>query len=254
MSHAKQLHHRRYLNDYLEIINREGLPGNVKTDLGLTVQDTVIATVQHVIEAALDEELRAYLGLDRYEHLPWGRPPESTRSGSYQRALLTQYGPMADLHVPKLRRGNGALTWQSITRYERCWGPLLDHQVMSYCLGHSLRDLQETMALTLGEVLSLAACNRLVSRVAEHLEGFKTHALESPPPILLVDGMWVKIAYPTGECRLDGYEAIRSSIPFGRLGTAEEVAAAVVFLSSSRASWISGITLAVDGVQYKGNL
>ena len=25
MSHAKQLHNRRYLNDYLEIINREGL-------------------------------------------------------------------------------------------------------------------------------------------------------------------------------------------------------------------------------------
>jgi len=50
------------------------------------------------------------------------------------------------------------------------------------------------------------------------------------------------------------YEAIHRSIPFGRLGTAEEVAAAVVFLSSSRASWISGITLAVDGVQHKGNL
>src|SRR5262249_22405367 len=30
-----------------------------------------------------------------------------------------------------------------------------------------------------------------------------THALEGPPPIILVDGMWVKIAYPTGECRLD---------------------------------------------------
>ena len=97
MSHAKQLHHRRYLNDYLEIINREGLPGNVKTDLCLTVQDTVIATVQHVIEAALEEELSAYLGLERYAHLPCGRPPESTRSGSYQRALLTQYGPIADL-------------------------------------------------------------------------------------------------------------------------------------------------------------
>jgi transposase-like protein len=141
--------------------------------------------------------------LDRDEHLPWGRPPESTRSGSSQRALLTQYGPIADLHVPKLRRGNGALTWQSITRSERCWGPLLDHQVMSYCVGHSLRDWQETLALTLGAVLSLAACNRLVSRVAEHLDGFKTHALASPPPMLLVDGMWVKIASPTGECRLE---------------------------------------------------
>jgi hypothetical protein len=52
MSHAKHLHHRRYLHDSLESINREGLSGNVKTDLCLTVQDTVSATVQHVIEAA----------------------------------------------------------------------------------------------------------------------------------------------------------------------------------------------------------
>ena len=89
MSHAKQLHHRRYLNDSLEIINREGLPGNVKTDLCLTVQETVSTTVQHVIETALEEELSVYLGLARYEHVPWGRPPEVTRSGSYQRTLIT---------------------------------------------------------------------------------------------------------------------------------------------------------------------
>ena len=210
MSHAKQLHNRRYLNDYLEIINRAGLPGNVKNDVCRKVQATVIATVQHVIEAALDEELSAYLGVERYEHVPWGRPPEATRSGSYQRTLLTQYGAIADLHVPKLRRGNGALTWQSIMRYECCWGPLLDHQVMSYCLGHSLRDLQETLALTLGEVLSLAACNRMVSRVTEQLAVFKMQALESPPPVLLVDGMWGKIAYPTGEYRHDAQGRRRS--------------------------------------------
>jgi len=135
MNHAKQLHHRRYLNDSWEIINREGLPGNVKTDLCLTVQDTVSATVQHVIEAALEEELSAYWGLDRSAHLPCGHPPESPRRGSYQRALLTQDGPIADLHIPTLRRGNGALTWQSITRYGRCWGPLLDHQGMSTVYG-----------------------------------------------------------------------------------------------------------------------
>jgi len=50
------------------------------------------------------------------------------------------------------------------------------------------------------------------------------------------------------------YEAIRSSIPFGRLGTPEEVAAAVVFLCSAPASWVTGVTLAVDGGQHKGNL
>ncbi len=203
MSHAKQLHNRRYLNDYLEIMNREGLPGNVKAELGLQVQDAVLTTVQQVIEQALEEELSAYLGLNRYEHFVLGRPPELTRSGSYTRELLTQYGPIAKLRVPKLRRGNGALSWQSMTRYERCWGPLLDQHVMGYCLGLSLRDLQEMMALTLGEVISLAACNRIVSSVTARVEGFKTQPLETPPPVVLVDGMWVKIAYPTHEIKVD---------------------------------------------------
>jgi len=38
----------RYLNDYLEIINRKGLPGKDKTDLCLQVQDPVTATVQYI--------------------------------------------------------------------------------------------------------------------------------------------------------------------------------------------------------------
>jgi len=36
------------------------------------------------------------------------------------------------------------------------------------------------------------------------------------------------------------------------MGTAEEVAAAVVFLASPKASWVSGAMLLVDGVQHKG--
>jgi len=131
MSHAKPLHHRCSLNDYLELINREGLPGNLKSALCLKVPDTVLAPGQHIIAAALDEARRASRGLGRYEHRPWGRRPGATRRGSYQRAVLMQYGPMIPLHVPQRRLGNGALTWHSLPRYERCWEPLLDHQVMS---------------------------------------------------------------------------------------------------------------------------
>ena len=199
MSHAKQLHHQGYFDDYLKIINRSGLPGNVKSELSQQVHHAVIATVQSVIEQALEEEFTTYLGCARYEHLPWGRAPEQTRSGSYRRELFTQHGCIPALRVPKLRRGNRALTWQTIERYERCWGPLLDQQVMGYCLGLSLRDLHESMRLTLGEVLSVSSCNRIVLGMAKQVEAFKTPPLEAPPPILLVDGMWVKIAYPTGE-------------------------------------------------------
>jgi 3-oxoacyl-[acyl-carrier protein] reductase len=49
----------------------------------------------------------------------------------------------------------------------------------------------------------------------------------------------------------DYYKATIDSIPFGRLGRAEEIADAVVFLLSQRASWITGINLIVDGGQTK---
>lgn len=39
----------------------------------------------------------------------------------------------------------------------------------------------------------------------------------------------------------------KDPIPVGRIGTVEEVAAAVVFLASERAAWITGAALAVDG-------
>jgi 3-oxoacyl-[acyl-carrier protein] reductase len=50
------------------------------------------------------------------------------------------------------------------------------------------------------------------------------------------------------------YDGIKASIPWGRLGSAEEVANAVVFTASERASWVTGVVLSVDGGQHKGNL
>ena len=50
------------------------------------------------------------------------------------------------------------------------------------------------------------------------------------------------------------YDSVLARIPWGRMGTVDEVADAVVFLASSRASWITGACLTVDGGQHKGNL
>lgn len=48
------------------------------------------------------------------------------------------------------------------------------------------------------------------------------------------------------------YDAVVAASPFKRHGRPEEVADAVVYLASARASWISGITVVVDGAQHKG--
>jgi transposase-like protein len=204
MSHATQLHKRSYFGDYMQIMNRSVLPGNLYEGLYEQIQSQVLSTVKWTLEQALAEEVKAHLGCGRYERGFRPRRPEETRSGWYERELWTQYGCIPDLHVPKLRRGNRQLKWATISRYERCWGPFLDQQLLHYCLGHSLRDLQEAMQQSVGEVLSLGTCNRLVLGLEARAKAFKNARLETPSPVVLVDGLWLKLAVPTGEWHLDG--------------------------------------------------
>ncbi len=44
-------------------------------------------------------------------------------------------------------------------------------------------------------------------------------------------------------------DMVKRELPFGRFGTPDEVAAAVAFVASPRASWIAGTSIVVDGAQ-----
>jgi 3-oxoacyl-[acyl-carrier protein] reductase len=48
------------------------------------------------------------------------------------------------------------------------------------------------------------------------------------------------------------YNRILAGIPFGRLGTPEEVADVALFLASPLARWVTGQTIVVDGGQMLG--
>jgi 3-oxoacyl-[acyl-carrier protein] reductase len=68
----------------------------------------------------------------------------------------------------------------------------------------------------------------------------------APGSILFPGGGWDRRqqADPAGIAAF-----VERELPFGRFGTVDEVAAAVVFLASPRASWIHGACVAVDGGQ-----
>jgi len=68
----------------------------------------------------------------------------------------------------------------------------------------------------------------------------------APGSIMFDGGSWWKRqqADPRGIA-----DFIARELPFGRFGRPEEVGAAIAFLASSKASWVSGTTVVVDGCQ-----
>ena len=68
----------------------------------------------------------------------------------------------------------------------------------------------------------------------------------APGSILFEGGSWWKRQQsdPEGIAKF-----VAQELPFGRFGKPEEVGAAIAFLASPKASWISGTTVVVDGAQ-----
>ena len=121
--------------------------------------------------------------------------------------------------------------------------------------GGAVVHIASTSGLEAGSPPSYAAMKAAIishsKTMAEALapKGIRVNAV-SPGSIEFPGGMWETIK----NVARDRYDAILATIPFGRLGNDTEVANAVVFLASERASWIAGANLPVDGVQHKGNL
>jgi 3-oxoacyl-[acyl-carrier protein] reductase len=75
-------------------------------------------------------------------------------------------------------------------------------------------------------------------------KGIRANAV-APGSIEFPGGSWE--ARKSSDPKL--YNAILAGIPFGRLGTPEEVAEVVMFLASPAARWVTGQTIIVDGGQ-----
>jgi 3-oxoacyl-[acyl-carrier protein] reductase len=68
----------------------------------------------------------------------------------------------------------------------------------------------------------------------------------SPGSILVEGNGWDRYRLASPEYFED---YVRHGFPMGRLGTAEEVADVIVFLASSRAHWINGRNIPIDGLE-----
>jgi 3-oxoacyl-[acyl-carrier protein] reductase len=92
-----------------------------------------------------------------------------------------------------------------------------------------------------------AAEIQLAATAAQELasDGIRVNAV-SPGSIMFPGGSWDAFQQENPE---DFATFLATQFPFGRLGRPEEVAEVVTFLLSSKASWVSGANVVVDGSQ-----
>jgi putative transposase len=191
---------RQALSAKLERIRAECFQHLVSQAWMKRIDAEVQQVIQRVVEEALVQELNEYLGFGRYERTGAAKPAHQHRSGSWGRSLRTLWGAI-EIRAPKLRKGNKGRPWRVLVRYERNFGPWLDLQLHLYRLGLSQYDLQEILHLGFGQVLSPKAVQHLTDVAHREMEAFRQSPLDDTPPVVIVDGINVKVLLPTGTYR-----------------------------------------------------
>ena len=135
---------------------------------------------------------------------------------------------MSRLVVPHMRRRGGG----SIVMIASIWG----------------RESGGRMTYNAVKAAEISLAKSMAQQLAK--DGIRVNSV-APGSILFPGGSWEKRqqADPAGIA-----EFVRTELPFGRFGRPEEVGAAVAFLASPRASWISGSSLPVDGCQSRSQI
>jgi transposase-like protein len=172
--------------------------------------------VQQTLEQALADEVTALLGRARYARrrtgpqqragaacsrcgLDWA--PRLSRAGTYPRQVLTLQA-LVPLRVPRLScvcGGTVPLEFATFGRYARSWGDVQERarQLAGLCV--ALRDIREVLAAPSGQWLAPSTLNRWVHEAAALAATLRAAPLERVPPVVLLDGLWIRLMVPTGE-------------------------------------------------------
>jgi transposase-like protein len=171
--------------------------------LAVQLRQHALVGVRAALETALLEEVRAYQQTSRQSTADKLPTSAFHRAGTYTRRVLTSYGFIPDLPVPKLRSGNRDRAWHILRRYQLAMPELLDQALYLYTIGLSIRDLQEALYVFCGHVLSRDAINRVTLAAQSPMQIWRNRRITDTPPILIVDGVWVQVLAPTGQTFLD---------------------------------------------------
>jgi 3-oxoacyl-[acyl-carrier protein] reductase len=213
-----------------------GLPG-ADPHAGVRSRAITVAADLSTAEGAekvIDATVRAFGGIDILINnvgTAKGADIVGTSDAEWQEAFDHTLYPairMSRLVVPHMRaRGGG-----SIIMIASIWG----------------RESGGRMTYNAVKAAEISLAKSMAQQLAK--DGIRVNSV-APGSILFPGGSWDRRQQsdPAGIA-----EFIRTELPFGRFGRAEEVGAVVAFLASPRASWISGSSVPIDGCQSRSQI
>ena len=180
------------------------------------------------VKAVVDTAVREFGGIDVLVNnvgLARGAGIEATTDADWQEAFDQTLFPairMTRLAITHLRKRGGAIVIVS-SIFGRESGGRMTYNAVKAAEISLTKSLAQQLAKDQVRVVSVA-----------------------PGSILFEGGSWWQRQQsdPEGIAKF-----VKQELPFGRFGKPEEVGAAIAFLASAKASWISGTTVVVDGCQ-----
>jgi len=155
------------------------------------VRSFVLKNAKKRLESLLRIEFRQAVGAGRYRRT---EKRKDRRNGHYTRALLTLYGWLEEIKVPRLRHGG----WRSLVlgRYCRRTGALDRLILEGFLLGHSTRKTVRQFKRSLGAAISPQAVSNVVKALESEVVAFHRRRLKDAYQVLFLDGLWIRIARP----------------------------------------------------------
>jgi 3-oxoacyl-[acyl-carrier protein] reductase len=184
---------------------------------------------EHGVEQVVTRTVDAFGGIDILVNnvgLARGGTITETSDAEWREAIDQTLFPAiraSRLAVPHMRRRGGG----AIVMIASIWG----------------RESGGRMAYNAVKAAEISLAKSMAQQLAR--DGIRVNSV-APGSILFPGGSWHR-RQQEDPAAIAAF--IRQELPFGRFGRPEEVGSVVAFLTSPRASWISGASIPVDGCQ-----
>jgi putative transposase len=197
--------------------NRQEFIEQLEQELGRVVR----TVVSQCLATALEEEVNRLLGRKLYARRRHSGARESPRTacngchshkasdfrrnGHRERGLETHWGHVI-VSVPQIECQCGhavQVRYQTLQPRQRFWDDLGQEIRAEYTRGLSLRYLKDRLDPLLGGSVGLRTLNQQAHSIAGYARAWQKRAVKDIPPVIRVDGLWVKLMLPTPERRKD---------------------------------------------------